>query len=353
MPIYKKEKNKLEKFRTIAVPAVQIPTALPQSYFKVLLKKAKKYLKFLQPKKEKNLVGRIHELDADVETLYKSLVHIRSMFEPTMQYDIIEDPDLGIFPEALIDPLLKEADLLTQTLHSPSIAGQAKVFKRYNLWIDRSKHWVDYFDRRRSKKELMDEVIHYLVGEALVRIDRDIEIIREYMSHQIIVLPLDEDRKKYLKHKIEGSIESHVENLMQLKKRPSKITLEGIGYWKSQIDQCRQTYFDTTLHAIDRLIEDEHPAGSISEEYLQESSIEAVILEREVLETIQELQEVDLNKPPVVKGLLAHIHALEEEAHEMLLDLRLDGEIINKVENALQQLSEMKAQLWFKKHKES
>lgn len=354
MPIYKKENTSSQKFRTIAVPAVAIPAAAPQSHIKKFVKRIKSFFKVFESSKKKKdltLIGRIHELDADAESLMISLQQIKDYFAPSGQYAINEDPELGIFLEALIDPLLKEAEQLKQTLHSSSVPGQAKVFKRFSLWIERSRHWINYFDKKRSKKELLDAVIHYLVGEALQRIDRDVEVIKEYVNHQIHALPVDDERKLYLKNKIDGEIDVHIENLNLLKKRPAKITLEGVGYWKSQIDQCRQTYFDMTLHAVDMQIEEEFPDALNDEynEHLQDSLLETVILETEVQEIADEISESDLSQPLVVKRLLSHIHALEDESHTMLLDLRLDGEVINRAEAVLERLGGLRTKLESKK----
>ncbi|MFA6915207.1 MAG: hypothetical protein WC222_02330 [Parachlamydiales bacterium] len=348
MPIYKKENTSSKKLKAIAVPAVAMPSAVPKTPFHKFIKRVRGLFTFLKTKKEINLTGRIHELDADAEVLMISLQRIKSYFDPAGQYAIGEDdPELGIFLEAIIDPLLKEADMLRQTLHSSSVAGQAKIFKRFNLWIDRSEHWVDYFEKKRTKKELVDAVVHYLVGEALQRIDRDVEVIREYINHQVQSLPVDDERKRYLKQRIDSSVEVHIENLNLLKKRPSKITFEGIGYWKSQIDQCRQTYFDMTLHAVDVQIEEEFPEASNKEysDHLQDSLLETVILESEVQEIADEVAESDLKQLTIVKRLLSHINALEDEAHTMLLDLRLDGDVISRAEDVLERLKEIKKQI--------
>ncbi len=334
MTTYKKDKQFSIKLRSIAVPSVYVPTPVTITWFGKLKKRVKTFLKIQEPQRELQLSGRIHELNNQAAELLLSLKKIKDNFSSGKVYDIEKDPELSIFLEAVVDPLLREEALLYQSMHSHSIPEQAKAFKRIGLWLERAKEWVHFFDKKRSKQELIDAVVQHLVGEALTRIDRDIEIVKEYLIHQIESLGIPPEMKTRLNTNAKKAVDTHVQDLVALKKRPSKITLEGLGYWKSQIDHCRQTYFELALHSIDEIIENETPFRYNEEltEHLHEVLNETNYLERESEELLLEVLHGDLSDAAQRKVLEAHLLDLSDEAHSYMLDQRLGWDIVSRLQ---------------------
>lgn len=334
MPIYKKEKKSLGKLQGITVPRVHIPVVTPLTFAGKLKKRLKAAFQFFENRKVQTLTGRIHELNSHATDVWHAIEQIKVQFDPGGHYNVQDDPDLNIFLEAILDPLLKEAASLYQGLHSPSIPEQAKAFKKFGLWLEKAKDWLHFFDRKRTKHEIVDAVVQHLVGEALIRIDRDIEVIKEYLHHQTAGLTSSQESQQALQKKLEESVAGQMLNLIALKKRPSKVTLEGLGYWKNQIDHYRQTFFDLALHTIDAAIENESPNRYSGEanEHLQEVISATTHLEWECNELLHEVQEGDLSDHVERNILRAHLLALSEETHSLMLDLRLGWDILTRLQ---------------------
>ncbi len=334
MPIYKKEKKTTGKLRSITVPKVHVPVILPLTFVGKLKKRLKAAFQFFEAKKEHTLTGRIQELNSHAADINKTLENLKKNFSPGGIYDASQDPELHVFVEAILDPLLREAGQLYQGLHSISIPEQAKAFKKFGLWLERAKDWVHFFDKKRTKQEIIEGVVQHLVGEALTRIDRDIEVVKQYLYHQVVSLYVSPERQKELQKKIEVAVNAQLQNLTALKKRPQKITLEGLGFWKNQIDHYRQTFFDLALHTIDAAVEHESPGAYSGEanEHLQEVISMTTHLEWEVEELLKEVQEGYLDDPVERNILHAHLLALSEEAHALMLDLRLGWELLTRLQ---------------------
>jgi hypothetical protein len=172
-----------------------------------------------------------------------------------------------------------------------------------------------------------------LIGAALTRIDRDVQVIKDYQGHQLVSLAISAEERQQLAKELKEKVRPYLEQLKVLKQRPAVITLDGLGQWKSQIDELRQVYFEKALHQIDALLEREAPLRYSEEanEHLYDAIHETTYLEREAHELMQEVQDGDLSDPAQREMLSDHLVALAEEVHHLTLDLRLGCDLIERL----------------------
>lgn len=324
MPVYKKYQPS-HKVKTLHLPIVQPASPAEKKTFLHRLLAA---FKRKEKKGDPSLLGRIRELDSYANQFYQQLKNIRDELQGS-------DQESSTFVEAIIEPLLKELPRITKELHSSQFAMQAKSFTAYGQWLDRAQGWVQFYRKSQSSQELVDAVVHHLVGETLHLIDRDVQVIQAYESDRLSSLQLSQERLEQLKGKLGDQLAMPVGQLRNLKQRPAMISLGELSRWKGLIDQQRQLFFEQTLQLIDLFIDREAPAQSSPEaiEQRHETLGEIYYLEREASELLAQIHAIDGGGQRVHDHLLSHLAALEEQAKQLQLNTRLEWELVSRLQH--------------------
>lgn len=329
MPIYKKESMQPDRLRGIHIPQGPVVAPLEAILPTRLSKRFLKFFRLFHEPQEPSLQGRIHALKSDTESFCHQLESIKAQLHRD------EDPEVYTFIEAIIDPLLKEIIMIQSALQSGNAAQQAKAFKKHGEWIERAKVWIQFHSRMHDRQQIIDAVVSHLIGAALTCIDRDVQVIKEYQMHQLGELTISAELYYILEAEMKRGIDPYLIQLKRLKQRPLVISLEGLGLWKNQIDESRQFCFEKALQYIDALIERETPSRYNIEanERLFEVINEITYLEREIRELLEEVEDGDLSDDAQRKMLSDHLRALAEEVRSLGLDLRLDSDLMKRLQN--------------------
>lgn len=298
-----------------------------------------------QPLNEGKLSGRIHQLQNDVDALVDDLLSIREELEAEV------DSKLPSLISSVVDPLIKEINRVQKAKEfQVSAAQQVKVSTEYSAWIEKAKRWIELCTKRHQQKEAISKaVMEHTIYEFHIRIDRDLQVIQDYLNHAMDSLQANDLIKNELKDKLEPELSHHLFELYLLKDHPPALSVESLQKWRAEADAARESYFSAALHTIDmfagelnpqQVIEDVGDHHSI-EIQVNLASLEEKLIKLEV--EIRILDDVDSrDRKKLCRSLLVQ---LEEEAHHLNSDLRLSHEHIERVQQVLETLSAFKEQL--------
>lgn len=275
------------------------------------------------------LTGRIQDLQKTASSVLKQLIIIKE--------DLKKDVDLVVFSyvEDVIDSIIKEVSRLHKSIEQPgSVMQQAKAYQRYSQWVEKAKLWVQICAKGGDKDAIVKAIIRYTVDDFLEVIDRDIQVINDYQEHMLDALAVDEDEKIVLAQRLEVRLDPYLKGLNSLRFKPKDLPLQEIAWWKSQVDKRREKYFDGALHAIDKIINQTIPDASSHEnhEHLVEVLSQVIYLEHQVPTLYDSIYLAKNPTQEEIREFESQLNLLEQEIHQLNLDLRLTPDLIDRLQ---------------------
>lgn len=291
------------------------------------------------PVKEVRLSGRIHPLQKDVDALVDRLLVIREELESEV------DPHLPSLIGTVVDPLIKEINRMQKSRESQSsTAGMVKGSKEYAVWIEKAKKWIDLCSKRHQQKELIYRaVVEQSIQEFHARIDRDLQVIQDYVNHAMDRFEVNELVKNEFKDKLEPELAQHLFELYLLKDHPHDLSVETLHLWRADADISRENSFSSALHIIDTLASELEPPRVIEEagdHHIIEIQVSLTALEENIVKLEVEIRALEtMANEEHRQKCRAHLNKLEQEAHHLNGDLRLTQPHIERVQQVLETLS--------------
>ncbi len=281
-----------------------------------------------KPMEDHQLTGRIQDLQKTASTVLKQLIAIKEELKNELDHEVFTSV------EEIIDPLIKEISRLNKTLEQPvSVIHQAKAYQRYSQWIEKAKLWVQICSKSNDKSAIVKAIIRYTVDDFLQVIYRDIQVINDYQEHMLETLAVDEDEKIALAQRLEMHLEPYLKGLNDLRAKPHDLPLKEIALWKAQVDKRREKFFDAALHAIDKIINHAIPdsSGHEEHEHLVDVLSQIAYLEHEVPHLYDEIFMTKKTGPEQLSIFDSRLSTLQQEVHQLNLDLRLTPDLIDRL----------------------
>lgn len=292
------------------------------------------FQKFQNKPPEFQLTGRIQDLQKTASSVLKQLSEIKNELKAQLDQEIFS------YVEEVVDPMIKEFSKLNKSIEqSGSVVHQAKTYQRYSQWIEKAKLWVQICSKANDKDAIIKAITRYTVEDFLVVIDRDIQVISDYQEHMLDALAVEDEEKIDLAQRLEMRLEPYLKGLNDLRSKPKDLPLHEIAFWKAQVDKRREKYFDAALHAVDKVINDTIPdtSGHEEHEHLVDVLSQIIYLERVAPKLYDEIYTSNNPKQQQIDILESRLITLEQEVHQLNLDLRLTPDLIDR----LQVVSEM------------
>lgn len=292
-----------------------------------------------KPDHDPKLVGRIYEMNQNANHLYSELLAVKVDLEKEVE------PVLLSLVEAVVDPLIKEARRLKILMEQEkSVSQQVINIKKYSEWIEKAKIWVEICAKRSQKEAIRKAIIDYSIDEFRTVIDRDMQIIQDYLTHFLNELEFLPEEKKELEARLEETLTQHLIGLQKLKAQPDNLSLGMLGSWRVEIDRLREKFFSDSLHTIDTLVQEVAPKlakEEESEQYLKFVS-RCAQLEEKLAVLSRDIERLDLDNIELKKDILARFDTLEDEVHQLNSDLRLDHAHIERLQAVMDQLGNLR-----------
>lgn len=199
-----------------------------------------------EEEKEPLLMGRIHELESSGREVLNSLLTLKATVSQEME------PMLGSAASSLIDPIIREIKrLLSQLETKQNPAQQVKAYNRYADYVEKGKIWISVLSNGTEKAEFQEFVKIQMIEEFHVRIERDLQLIQDYLDHGIARPEIDHPSKETLAEKIRMELAPFLENLNNLKESPLEVDLESFFKWRSDVDHSREKWIEEALQVVD------------------------------------------------------------------------------------------------------
>lgn len=292
-----------------------------------------------KPNKDIQLIGRIQDLQKTAFIVLRQLQIIKDELKGEI------DEDIFIYVEEVVDPIIKEVSRLNRSLEeSSTVTHQAKTYQRYSQWIEKAKLWVQICSKAGDREAILNAIIHYTVDDFLEVIDRDLQVLNDYQEHMLEALAVDEEEKIALAQRLASRLDVYIRGLNELRVRPSDLSLHEIAVWKAQVDKKRERYFDASLHAIDKIINQSIPdtVGESEQEHLVDVLSQIAYLEHEVPILYDQMFLLKNPSDQQLDALNSQLTLLEQEVHQLNLDLRLTPDLIERLHVIEELLNQIK-----------
>lgn len=286
-----------------------------------------------QPENKSQLSGRIKELQTMADGVLKELSEFKKRIKKTI------DPNLYSLVVTIIDPLIKETGRVPHGIDKmDNTAQQVKVFSRYVDSIEKAKLWVEIGKANLHKQNLEEALIQQTVAEFLLRIDRDIQVIQDYLSLALSSFEMSSFLENEIKEKLMPDLSPKILELRQLKTIPVEFSLESFIHWRSHSDLSREAIFGSALHIIDEFSVEflPSPKNENENEQLQAISADVNALEGKIKRLALEIKRGAYLDKDQRKAYISMIERLEVEAHQLNTNLHLSQEHGERIENFLE-----------------
>ena len=294
------------------------------------------------PHSDSKLSGRIHELQTTADEILHGLTAFKSKIE--------KETDRRLFSLVcgIIDPISKEIARLQKVMERQGGATQqVKSYTRYVEWIEKARYWISLGDGSKDLEAIQQAVIQQTIQEFQTRIDKDIQIIQDYLNHAVENLVVSDDMRNVLKHKLDPELSPNLLKLYQLKEHPQDLSLDSLIPWRSAADHDREIFFSSSLHAIDTFFTDFLPSPAKEKE--SELSLMLLMqlgeLEDKIARILADIEDQDSNEEFSNISLRAALDRLEDEAHELNANLRLTHEHEERLQKSLNTLAHIRDKL--------
>lgn len=277
------------------------------------------------------LAGRFHNLR---ESFAATINALGTRLEQAKE----QGGDTFFYAQAILTPLQKEGERLMQQLSNTGVE-QVRSITSYSRWLENVNLWLLKFETF-DLDAMRQLYIQHSMKEAVGRVDKDLQLINEYLQQQLTILSLSEELKNKFQMKIEEELELYLFELHGLKVELPDIDIEGLENWKAELNKRRETYFNSSLSVIDR-----HVAGE-STAFTQESELHHLT---EIIQGIVELEEMLPHIEIILKQeglaevretMLTQIKLLKDRAHILSVDLRLPVTFQERLEEVITTLEE-------------
>ncbi|MBA3815173.1 MAG: hypothetical protein H0X29_01365 [Parachlamydiaceae bacterium] len=288
---------------------------------------------------ENKLVGRVHQFQKEVEKTVSCLKDLRVELEQDKEFQF---PSLVT---SVIDPLIKEIYRLKKagdTQITP--AQQVRESEGYVDWIEKAKKWIELCYHRHTCREAIDQAfISHTYHEFRARIDKDLQVIQDYLNVFMTKLDTNDLVKIELKDLLEQELSQHIFELYLLKDHSPHNSIESLNSWRAEADIARESCFSIALHVIDSHME-ELIQPTIFEEgedpHIVDIHERLSFLEQTIVKFDEIIREFELYpNEEKKKACVMNLSKMEDEAHSLNVNLQLTHDHVARVQHIIASLS--------------
>ncbi len=297
---------------------------------------------------ETDLSGRIHELETTIDEILDKLVIFKDKAKNETDEELVASLD------STLDTLIRESlgvQKMVERPHAPSL--QVKAIKRYVEWLEKARRWSDLADQEYNKELVYKTIIEHIIEDFYLKIDRDVQVIKDYFANSVEHLNAKEEGRIYLQANLEVQLIPYFQKLNSLKEIPKDLTLtlKDFSSWRTLADQSRAATFTKALHLIDLV--SENSASFIQKNDTEEEALVELAENEEAPELVHEVKALedgmkqvllDIENDDILEGkLLSKLDSLENDAHELNGNLRLSQNQVSRVEWVLETIASLRA----------
>ncbi len=250
----------------------------------------------------------------------------------------------------IVDPLIKEIHRMKKGLGHESVAQQVKASQGFSEWMEKAKMWIELCSRRPFEKQAISQaVVDHAIQEFQATIDKDLEVIQDYLNHTMDRIEADDLQKNHLKEKLEPELSQYLMELLMLKNHPQDLCIDALQSWRAEADLARENCFSSALHTID-LITTAAPTGRDLDEKTDYYNLEIVgnlqVLEKRIAGLEANIGELEGKFDNGLKKVcIEELLNLEKDVHKLNSNLRLSHEHVEQIQELMEALSALRVKL--------
>lgn len=192
------------------------------------------------------LFGRISELQKTFDDILHDLEVVKKSIE------LHADSSLYILMCSVVDPLVKEMTRMQKTLDlAGTTTHHVKCVSRCVECIEKARVWIELGSESWDEEKVRKVIIKQTVEEFQGRIDRDIQVIQDYLSHAVQDSSQPETARVQMKGQLMPTLSPILHKLYNLRDEQNDLTVDNLIDWRSVADEQREGLFSATLHTID------------------------------------------------------------------------------------------------------
>lgn len=339
----KPDKEHLSAFSPGQFHPISDPTDFSTNLFSRFVQKVGLIFNPTAPVGDIKLSGRIRDLQTIANSVLFELLDFKEAVKERVH------PELYALILPIIDPLIKEIGRTPPIVEKKdNTAQQVKMFSRYVDSIEKAKDWSELCKAASNKEDLEKAIIQQTAKEFISRIDRDVQVLQDYLGHALNSLDLSTGLKSELKEKLMPEISPKIQDLLKLKTLPTDFSLNSFIQWRSCADQSREIIFGEALHIIDIFSDDYLPSPKKESESEQLTLIneQLKVLEEEISKLTVDIKINEEWDDAHRKVYLAAIEKLEGIAHQLNGNLHLPSEDCERLDIYFEVLLKLREELF-------
>ena len=193
-----------------------------------------------------NLMGAFPNLESFGQQTLDALSSLKERIENE------GDAHLLAGAASLIDPIYREIKRLSKMMEGKHAAAhQVKLYNSYVICLDKAQLLISSLGNAASEAEMRTFVQQQLVEAFHAKIDRDLQLIRDYLDHSLAHPKLTEPERQKINWNIHEGLAEQLNSLQGLKESAQELRLETMTSWRSKVDDSREKWFGEALHIID------------------------------------------------------------------------------------------------------
>lgn len=292
------------------------------------------------------LTHRIHELEQSADEVFIQLNKIKESLVHVLDAKLLKSV------HGVLTPMIKEVGRLKKipVIQPGNVDEQIQVVNRYHQWIDdKIRPWVQVFATQgHDRRAMISAVVQLVIQSSAENIDRDLQVIKEYINHQIVEFSLLPSDKKVLAELLQEALADPLRRLDDLRNPPKGLSIDRLNVWKSDVCHLREVCYNEALHVIDDVLHQVQPTVQIEDAHgkLIVNFKEIIDLEVSVPQLLKEVHlfrekssidftEVDRERLQEMRDVL---FVLEDEASKLEDDLELTPELKDRLVQMMRDL---------------
>ncbi len=197
-------------------------------------------------KPAQDLHGRIHEVAEDCQKLAEELIALKEKAVARL------GPAASSHFNGVIEGFVKELSRIQrETERTHDLTHRVKLTNRYKEWTDEVRAWLSLESVFNQPRKINQSILLYNVQEYDKKIDKDLQVVEDYVRHALLECGEDEEGRARLRMQVMQQVEPLLEKLHQLKNFKTPTTLEELAGWRVSADHARGKCFSDALHAVD------------------------------------------------------------------------------------------------------
>lgn len=296
-----------------------------------------------KPQPDRQLHGRLEELQHNINQVLDLLKKFKSGVKEKCETNLFK------MINGIIDPIIRDIERAQMRfVEGERTVLQVKTVRHYGELLDKARIWIHLAKQQQyDKNSLHEAIIHYTICEFNMRIERDIQVLWDYLDNSLDSQHITHETKDILKASLEPKLTSFTTELEKLKLNPTNTSLDRFNSWKVDANNFREKIFSDALHVIDEFANEFIPQPPKENESTHSMAIleDLSLLEENVGLLTRAVLNEQNKDVKYKKKYNSTLDRLEAHTNDLNSNLHLSQDQMDRVQKTLDNLSTLRKKI--------